>query len=316
MFSGFLKKYLRRALKTKECLCFTSVFTKNEVMMSAVSVAPPLNVFKEKCFLHELQKKIRTLTDLKDVGQVNVKTSKVWAQVESQGFFEKDQIDRNEHKISCQLVVFPHAVYNKGLLSQYLYKDLSLQFLNEVTLGLLEGLIGIHEKGVIYRDINYSNLVLHEEDTTQGKKIVPYYLESKISINISDLSEFRQNCGSEFFTAIEEQSLFNRRDPKLVDRHLKRMSTKLDIYSLGILLGALWFKIKPSRDISTNKINDHYRYWNKPKNEKSLEYLIWAMTRDDPNDRPTALEALKRYVEAFGLGLAKQKTFTPFDFRI
>ena len=159
----------------------------------------------------------------------------------------------------------------------------------------LEGLLYIHNEGVIHRDIKPSNILMDDEGNIQiGDFQISAFMdikrieEYKINPDQKKLLLFRnENVGTRYYQAPEINSQYSNYDQKA------------DVYSMGVTFFVLCYYKFPYLNGESRveeMINDNnYSY--------ELRNIIYKMIQRDPNMRPTSsdinYEFKKYYIKLY-----------------
>lgn len=195
-----------------------------------------------------------------------------------------------ENGVKKQGIYMPY--YDGGHLSKAQDSEDSPLSFYRIAKWALRGLSAIHAKGILHKDIKDGNVVLNNEETPKGRRKVPYILDFGTATHSDRMDDFHHLLGTGLIQAPEVWAFDKEKDPKKKAELLSKITTKIDIYSLGLLLGELHLKMAPEYDRAKDQTNNNYRDWKEPEDPDSFEHLIWAMTRDNPDDRPTSAEAI------------------------
>ena len=184
------------------------------------------------------------------------------------------------------------------------YEDLSLQgfLLTEklslamkitITRRMLKGLIHIHEKKIIHRDIKGGNVLLDlaKEDAVHCDFNLACFFGEMPFVTTAAFSPV--GIAPEYAAAT-----LTKKDEELA----KATTPKIDVWGLGIILYQLFFNAIPvaleskSMDAVLKEISGLPADWI-PKEFSDLPFapLIKRMLSVDPNERPTAKEALDQF---------------------
>lgn len=217
-------------------------------------------------------------------------------------YFSKAYRFTSKKSIQKQAIYMPF--YNGGDL-RYLanaYYDgnqsLSPQQINSIFRGILSGLSYIHKQGFIHRDIKLDNIFLAKRTNSAGQvEYIPYIGDFGFTIRSDDPNRVDRIAGSPEYLAPEILSFLQARD-KLQDINpeqefdqpekdiwLKKISTKVDDFAAGLMLGYLVLGITP-------KVwNLRYIVLSEPT-PGTVQHVAWKLTRTDPEERISSEEAL------------------------
>ena len=157
-----------------------------------------------------------------------------------------------------------HVLIPEGKLWDIFYKCLS-------------GLNYIHEKGIIHRDIKLKNIFLDDDFNVKigdfnVSVVINDECAKKFSENIDEIDDLinqNTNVGTEDYKA-----------PEVKNRN--KYDQKSDIFSMGVTFFILCYGCKPT----VCKIKNENYY------SKDIKYFIVRMIKPNPNERPTAKEAM------------------------
>ena len=157
-----------------------------------------------------------------------------------------------------------HVLIPEGKLWDIFYKCLS-------------GLNYIHEKGIIHRDIKLKNIFLDDDFNVKigdfnVSVVINDECAKKFSENIDEIDDLinqNTNVGTEDYKA-----------PEVKNRN--KYDQKSDIFSMGVTFFILCFGCKPT----VCKIKNENYY------SKDIKDFIVRMIKPNPNERPTAKEAM------------------------
>lgn len=179
------------------------------------------------------------------------------------------------------------------------------------TIDILKGLEYIHSQGVIHRDINGSNILLHSLNTAKlagfGVSVEMYFLTSATStVTIA---------GTVPFMAPEVV----RNDPELPEEY----GTKLDIWSVGCTMVQMLTSHPPwNQDANSipqiiSKIGSGaYPEYELPKDVSMETSLIMSKCfKSNPKERPSASELLSHILRVFEKDESDEKQFQPLHSR-
>ena len=164
-----------------------------------------------------------------------------------------------------------HVLIPEGKLWDIFYKCLS-------------GLNYIHEKGIIHRDIKLKNIFLDDDFNVKigdfnVSVVINDECAKKFSENIDEIDDLinqNTNVGTEDYKA-----------PEVKNRN--KYDQKSDIFSMGVTFFILCFGCKPT----VCKIKNENYY------SKDIKDFILKMIKYNPNERPTAKEAMLRARDYF-----------------
>jgi Protein kinase domain len=181
--------------------------------------------------------------------------------------------------------------YAKADFEKTIKKSLSIQTKRVFASQLLQGLAGVHEKGLAHCDIKPANI--HIMDTGR---------EETANLADFDLATSQKRLGKSF-TPIY-------RAPEIVRKYKEPVSIeelqKGDVYALGVCFFEMYHGKHPWYDSTIanfNEVLDNYkditldRYnelFPEPSTE-SEEHIIWEMMHPDPSIRPSVRDALGRF---------------------
>lgn len=191
------------------------------------------------------------------------------------------------------LIDFTHKFHN-GLI------QLNLEQMYRFVYSLCNGLATIHELGYIHRDVkpeNYFLKIIDEEG-------VPFYEvdlgDFGFIVPVKGHDKLRDATGSIDYLAPELWRYYGYLLDTNHQSHLPFIKTiyepqitaAVDVYSLGVYLQILFFKRIPNRmKVQQNQGDPKLKLLKEPENSP-FEHLLWRMTRDDPNKRPTIKEVM------------------------
>ncbi len=186
-------------------------------------------------------------------------------------------------RTSKQSVLLPY--YSGGeLFDKITAGPISPKECYQIIEGCLTGLGIIHEAGIIHRDIKPENIWLDDHGN-------PMFGDFGLATEEKDRDRVALICGSYHYAAPEMWTFAKSNLYDMREQNLAKLTTKMDVYALGLVFGALAFKIYPHYNKNTDVYNEKYMLMEKPP-ENTLDFLIWSMTRTDPEDRITIHEAL------------------------
>lgn len=178
---------------------------------------------------------------------------------------------------------------------------------------ILSGLSEIHKKNVIHRDLKPENIFLDSQNgiakigdfglarmleaRNNNKMFISPNKKSKNNNSTSIYSHFSSVAGTQAYMApeIQKHYLDGTLPEKFTDVSI---NIKQDIYSLGLILYQLSFKITTAQQWSkVSKVLKHERRLSLVEDhtirQKEHE-IILKMTEPKPEDRPTCVEVMNR----------------------
>lgn len=146
----------------------------------------------------------------------------------------------------------------------------------------LIGLQFLHSKGIIHNDIKAANILF----TQSGQLKIA---DSCISYEISKMNELQNKQ--------QKTSLTWKAPEYFEDQEIRSLSTKSDIWSLGITILEMFHKIPPNSDADFNQLQVLYcTSLNLPsapnKSSKLFQDFVKKIIVKDPSSRPDANELL------------------------
>ena len=131
------------------------------------------------------------------------------------------------------------------------------------------------DKKIIHRDLKLENILLKYENLDYTVKLTDYGISKK-------LVTYSQKCKSHIGT-IETMA------PEVLDDNDKEYNNKCDLWSLGIIIYQLYFKVSPYRgetkDALLNKIKNAKQKIFKKTDDPKLDDLIRKLLIADPSKR-------------------------------
>lgn len=172
---------------------------------------------------------------------------------------------------------------NIGKLSVHKFLPLAINIVN--------ALAQIHEKGIIHKDINPSNIILNVNTNTI--QIIDFGIASKLSHVIPELKKSNILQGTLYYMSPEHTGRINR----IIDKHS-------DFYSLGMtfykmLAGELPFKSEDALEV----IHQHIAIMPKPLNEININIptvladIIQKLLAKNSEDRYKTADGLRHDLE-------------------
>lgn len=172
-------------------------------------------------------------------------------------------------------------IHNKNLTNKERFR---------LAAGLLKGLAAIHEAGIIHRDIKPENAWIDKN----GEAVIGDF---GLATDAHDLARIKEAAGSPYYAAPEVWDFIEMEkigDAFMANMYLATIGPKVDVYAMGLTLGALIFDMYPGIDPDTGGQNDLFHLMPKPP-EDSVDYIVWAMTRPNPAKRITSQQAFELF---------------------
>ncbi len=172
---------------------------------------------------------------------------------------------------------------------------------NHIAHGLLKGLVAVHSKGIVHCDINLTNILVKIDPKVSSN----YYAAISDFGSAKPQNQLNNAIGTYWYMAPELWlGLYgDNKDLKA------KVSAKLDVWSMGCALWELmnhkfvpWTTAFPDCRLGAT-FEDHKKSkaiailsdpktFPEPKDQNTLEWLIWKMLRPNPDERYSAQEAL------------------------
>lgn len=187
--------------------------------------------------------------------------------------------------------------YNGGDLVKYIKDNPESKHDHyRIALGVIRGLSGIHKKGIFHRDIKPENIMLHRAVSEEkSETLTSIIIDGGLSLRMCDKELWGDMPGPKGYRPVEVIRYLNEGFVPAIAECLEQITTATEVYALGIVFGELFFKMEPK--LINDQLNPHYRFWKEPDRKvKKLDHLIWSMTRDDHEQRPTVAEIEQRLV--------------------
>ncbi len=175
---------------------------------------------------------------------------------------------------------------------------------------ICNGLIYLHEKGYIHRDVKPDNYLIKKFEENG----VTYY-EADLTdfgffIHQDDKAKLDDSVGTIPFVAPEFWKFYHElrvvmhglTQDSIKSSHFNKITTAADVYSLGVYFCQLFLNHHPPKQGIQSYCGDPWLRALKEPVDKPLEHLLWRMTRKNPKVRPTmvqVLEELKPALEHF-----------------
>lgn len=188
--------------------------------------------------------------------------------------------NKNHHR---QGILMPY--YSGGtletLISPVVQKDRRML---EILLGVVKGIKAISAHHILHRDIKPENILL---DQQPDGTLVSIVADFGLAVTPDAKFYWKDIPGPIGYTAPEIHRLTETRDPEDLPELLKHVTTKIDVYSAGIMFGELTLAMEPIYDYKKGVLNEMYTTWKQPTAEEfPWEHLVWRMTRKDLQIRP------------------------------
>lgn len=225
------------------------------------------------------------------------------------------------HMEYCEMGDVYQMLKNTNRFSRNIYGGLSTQYIYDFIKQTLSGLLYIHQKNIIHRDIKLHNILLKLENEKIVYKISDFgfacYDMSSDLINLEDFDEniskkYFKLCGTPFYMAPEIILNMNQLEnfTKFDRTHYRGQNIfydkKIDIWSYGICLYELIFNNLPFPDIKNlkglesffkdnpqkyidQKINNYYI-------DQNLKNILTMTLKIDPVLR-CSIEELMTYID-------------------
>lgn len=160
----------------------------------------------------------------------------------------------------------------------------------KVACDIIQGLIEVHQAGIIHRDLKLDNIFLKKIILENGKEDIEAVIGD---FGVSCWNEYDSDrylvAGSDFYM-----------DLNLLGSYVKAASFASDIWSLGIvfavlfehpILGQCWL-LNPLKDIIKRNENIAQELYPEPTQKESMDYVIWNLLRSKAEERMHLQEAL------------------------
>lgn len=191
---------------------------------------------------------------------------------------------------------------NKNL--ETVLKSSNLSFEQKIIIArkLLTDLSKLHEKGIVHRDIKWSNITLDNDHN-------PTIIDKGLSCSLDDHEAKKSGAGTILLCSPELARAGIEEDEKLI---VESCTPSRDIWALGLVFYTMfisesipwsdegplnpWDQCEMSIEhISQLQQNDIDRVFPKPAPE-TIDYVIWEMLRVDPKKRISTPMALKKLI--------------------
>jgi serine/threonine protein kinase len=147
---------------------------------------------------------------------------------------------------------------------------------------ILKGLIGMHEAGVIHRDIKDENILLDKCFSEEGVEEIK-----------AVIGDFGLSCWAENDPDRQERRGSLLYMPEAVRYKCEPASFASDAWSVGMLFSELFDNIDYDNLITVeSELDLYFRNWPKPANEESPAYVILGLLQTPSSQRMTLPEAL------------------------
>jgi serine/threonine protein kinase len=213
-----------------------------------------------------------------------------------QDFQEGDNNDDECHIITYETIIRPDKIIKSPYcltdLLDYLISETppTLEQGIEIFKDMLQTLNKLHEKGYVHLDIKPDNIVVKCRGPDD---ITPYFIDFGYTQKLETLQKNAQICGTRGYI-----------DPYF--QQTGNISTKTDMWSMGIVLINICFKIpfninipitsEKKQDLINQEIESIISAANPPLSEKTKSYLqpcLIQMLQYDPNNRWSASQVLE-----------------------
>jgi len=171
---------------------------------------------------------------------------------------------------------------NRGSLKDLLHSDVAISNKNllKIAIQIAEGVAYLHSRRIYYRDLKSMNVLITDDFDVK-------LCDFGVSKCVPDDSGAETVVGSPFWMAPEVQSM--------------NYTSKIDVYSYGIILWELWSRKTPYSDISGYSVKQiMYKVSNEGLRpqipEKCPETMCDLMKKcwdDNPDERPTFKDILE-----------------------
>jgi hypothetical protein len=164
---------------------------------------------------------------------------------------------------------------------------ISVQEMVRFMLEISSGCAYLHDNGIVHRDLKPGNVLL----TEKGRCKICDFGQSKDYASGADENEMTANIGTPVFCAPEVNS----------ESRVSQYSTKIDVYSFGIMIWMIYTKERPYHDSSCTSnwallaaIIKGLRPTIPPDMPPRLVALMVACWAEEPEERPTFSEVISR----------------------
>ncbi len=167
---------------------------------------------------------------------------------------------------------------------------------DKAALDFLEGMAGIHKRGIVHRDIKPENILLFADENSGEieAKIIDFGLAKHAPPDSLEWREMQhENLGTRTYVSPEMLSIGMGNNPSI--------TTKTDVWAGGCVLWELFTGNPPPWISNFEKNFDHSQLYEaikkednlpEPPNKNSREWLAWKMLRPNQDDRYTFEEAV------------------------
>lgn len=166
--------------------------------------------------------------------------------------------------------------------------------------GICNGVANIHNLGYIHRDVKPDNIMCRITEVN-GKKfytaftgdfgfISPEKDEKKLGLMPGSLAYYSPEGWDYSFYINNHQN--HHLLPLVKDRFMKKLTCKMDVYAVGVILASLFLEIYPPDDGFEENGGDPVLQMLEEPVDKPIEHLVWRMTRRDYEERISMAEVL------------------------
>lgn len=216
----------------------------------------------------------------------------------------------NDYVKEHQILLLEYC--DKGSLNELIENSvISNRVKNKIAQELLEGVIGMHAKGVINRDLKLDNILI-KTDPNNPKEIKVVITDFGLAIEKDDPKIEQEIRGTPPYIAPEvwaHSPKIDINDPERLKLTYEDITSKVDDWSVGCILWKLftgkdlpwegimsqpnWTAFKAGFEMMSRKNN-----LPEPARD-SPEWIAWKMLRPNPKDRMSKEEALSRLKNYF-----------------
>lgn len=183
-----------------------------------------------------------------------------------------------------------YQLYNMGELLKHL-KSTTITYKERLQLcaEILKGILGLHERNIIHRDIKPENIFLHK--TLENGKMVIHAIVADLGLScLKDKSS--KISGTPLYMPPEILNGKENQGKNYVD-------FSMDAWSVGLVIKQFFNEVTPwdkfeSFDELTEHCNklDDWSFNPPPKEQISIDYVIWKLLQPDLSKRMTIKDAL------------------------